>query len=61
MEFMWKIRPMLEKSKSSRPNITNCKGVETHEIFEAQQRLVFFRLTKATAQWCWMTPNTKIS
>jgi hypothetical protein len=32
MEFRWKIRSMLEKSKSSRPNMT------TKEIFKAQQR-----------------------
>jgi hypothetical protein len=49
MEFRWKIMFMLEKSKTSRPNMAE----------KELKAITFLRLhhAKASALWCCMNPN----
>jgi hypothetical protein len=60
MELRWKIRSMLEKSKSSMPNMTKME-LKAMKSLRLTKILGLFRQTKAIAQWCWMNPNTRIS
>jgi hypothetical protein len=60
MEIRSKIRSMLEKSKSSRPNMT-IEELKAVKSLRLNIDIRILQADKATAWWCWMDTNTGIS
>jgi hypothetical protein len=60
MEFRWRIRSMLEKFKSSKPNVTK-KELRALKSLRLNKDIRLFRQIKAIARWCWMNLSIKKS